>query len=200
VVTHHNDTQRTGWNSSETILTPAVVSGGTFGLLQQVTLDAQVDAQPLLVTGLTLGGSTHDVVYVATEGNSVYAIDASAGTILLHTTLGTPVANTYTPGKCTFQGSAVGIASTPVIDTALQTLFVVAYVYTGSAPEYVLHALSLTTLADRVTPVAPVKKALLNNQVLPGNSPDDFFLTSMLFDADVLLERSSRFHAALRSA
>ena len=117
VLTHHSDSLRTGWNSSETKLTPAVVSGGTFGLLHQVTLDAQVDAQPLLVTGLTVNGATHNVVYVATEGNSVYAIDASSGTILAHTNLGTPVANTYLPGKCTMQGKSVGIASTPVIDS-----------------------------------------------------------------------------------
>ena len=72
VITYHNDTRRTGWNSGETALTPSVVSGSNFGLLHQVTLDDQVDAQPLLVTGLTIGGATHDVVYVATESNSVY--------------------------------------------------------------------------------------------------------------------------------
>jgi hypothetical protein len=241
VLTHHNNSLRTGWNSSETTLTPAVVSGGTFGLLHQVVLDAQVDAQPLLVTGLTVNGAAHDVVYVATEGNSVYAIDASSGAILLHTNLGTPVANTYLPGKCSLQGKSLGIASTPVIDAGLKTLFVVAFVYSGSAQQYVLHALSLTTLADRVTPVevsashtlsngktvydftpgsshqrsalletkgdiyaafgsfcdlngnlsrgwlmgwhastlAPLGQATLTNQVLPGNSPNDFFLTSI---------------------
>jgi len=241
VLTHHNDTLRSGWNSAETTLTPAVVSGGTFGLLQQVTLDAQVDAQPLLVTGLTVNGATHDVVYVSTEGNSVYAIDASSGVILLHTTLGTPVAKGHLPGSCSFQGKAVGIASSPVIDAGLQTLYVIAFVYRGSAPQYVLHALSLTTLADRVAPMAvsashtlsdgktvydftpgsshqrsalletegniyaafgsfcdlngnvsrgwlmgwkastlaPLGQATLTNQVLPSNSPNDFFLTSI---------------------
>jgi len=241
VITYHNDTLRTGWNSSENTLTPNVIGGGSFGLLQQVTLDEQVDAQPLLVTGLTIGGATHDVVYVATEGNSVYAIDASSGAILLHTTLGTPVAVKHLPGKCSFNGNVVGILSTPVIDLTSQALFVMAYVYTGSKEEFVLHALNLTTLADTISPVVvsashklsdgstvydfnagvshqraalleaggsiyagfasycdlsantsrgwllgwkadtlePLAQTALTNRVLPGNSPNDFFLTSI---------------------
>jgi len=241
VITYHNDTLRTGWNSSETTLTPGVVGGGSFGLLHQVMLDDQVDAQPLLVTGLTIGGAAHEVVYVATEGDSVYALDASSGAILLHTTLGNPVAVKHLPGKCSFNGNVVGIVSTPVIDLTSKTLFVMAYVYTNSKEEFVLHALSLTTLADKVSPVVvsaahtlsdgstvydfnagsshqraalleaggnvyasfasycdlaantsrgwllgwsaatlePLAQSALTNQVLPGNSPNDYFLTSI---------------------
>jgi hypothetical protein len=149
VITYHNNTQRTGWNSSETALTPGVVGGSDFGLLYQVMLDDQVDAEPLLVTDLTIGGSTHDVVYVATESNSVYAIDASSGTILLHVNLGTPVPMTALPGECNNNGSNVGINSTPVIDVTSQTLYVMAYVYNSAnkSEEFMLHALNLTTLA-----------------------------------------------------
>jgi hypothetical protein len=241
VITYHNDTMRTGWNSEETTLTPNAVGGSRFGLLQKVPLDEQVDAQPLLVTGLSIGGATHDVVYVATEGDSVYAIDASSGAILLHTTLGTPVSAKYLPQKCSFDGNLVGIVSTPVIDLTSQSLFVMAYVYKGSTEVFVLHALSLTTLADRIPPVVvsasntlsdgstvynfnptsshqrvalletggniyagfgsfcdlsantsrgwllgwkaaalqPLGQAALTNKVLPGNSPNDFFLTSI---------------------
>ena len=155
VITYHNDTRRTGWNSSETSLTPSAISGSSFGLLQQVTLDDQVDAQPLLVTGLTIGGSKHDVVYVATESNSVYAIDASSGAILLHVNLGTPVPITALPGQCNNNGSNVGINSTPVINVSAKTLYVIAYIYNSanSSEEFMLHALNLTTLADKVTPV-----------------------------------------------
>jgi hypothetical protein len=155
VITYHNDTRRTGWNSSETSLTPSAVSGSTFGLLEQVTLDDQVDAEPLLVPSLTIGGSTHDVVYVATESNSVYAIDASSGAILLHVNLGTPVPITALPGQCNNNGSNVGINSTPVINVSSKTLYVIAYTYNSanSSEEFTLHALNLTTLADKVTPV-----------------------------------------------
>jgi hypothetical protein len=80
VTTYHYDALRTGWNNHETILT-ATSFPGSFGMLKTVALDDQVDAQPLLVPGLTItagpfAGSTHDVVYVATESNTIYAIDA----------------------------------------------------------------------------------------------------------------------------
>jgi hypothetical protein len=240
VTTYHNDTRRTGWNSGETALTPSVVNSSNFGLLHQVTLDDQVDAQPLLVTGLTIGGAKHDVVYVATESNSVYGIDASSGAILLHVNLGTPVPITALPGECNNNGSNVGINSTPVINVKSQTLYVIAYVY-NSSQEFMLHALNLTTLSDQVPPVVvsathtlsdgkteysftagssrqrpalleangnvyagfgsfcdinanssrgwmlawnattlePITQKQLNNQVLPANSPNDFFLTSI---------------------
>src|ERR1700731_1700974 len=90
VTTYHYDNLRTGWNNNETTLT-ATSFPTTFRLLHTVVLDDQVDAQPLLVPGLTIAGGTHDVVYVATENNTIYAIDASSGTILLKTSLGSPV-------------------------------------------------------------------------------------------------------------
>src|SRR5690348_11101737 len=64
ISTYHYDNLRTGWNSNETTLTPQVVSG--LRLLTSVTLDEQVDAQPLLVPSLPIAGGTHDVLYVAT--------------------------------------------------------------------------------------------------------------------------------------
>ena len=118
VVTHHNDTLRTGWNDAETLLTTAVVGGGSFGLLHQVPVDNHVDAQPLLVAGITINGSVHDAVYVATEDNSIYAVDASSGDVLLRTNLGAPVPMSKLPGGCNLDGPDVGINSTPVIDTA----------------------------------------------------------------------------------
>src|SRR5271154_2324834 len=86
VTTHHYDNRRTGWNPSETILTPANVNSTDFGLQHTVALDANVYAQPLIVPGIsfTIGGVTslHTTVYVATEGCTLYAIDAKLGTIL----------------------------------------------------------------------------------------------------------------------
>ena len=92
VITYHYDSLRTGWNQNETILTPASLGNSSFGILYTALLDEQVDAQPLLVRQLSIstGSSTskHDVVYVATENNSVYAIDASSGQVLHQAQIG----------------------------------------------------------------------------------------------------------------
>jgi hypothetical protein len=117
VTTYHYDTLRTGWNSNETTLTPQYVNATTFGILKTVTLDDQVDAQPLIVPSQTIAGSTHDVVYVATESNTIYAIDASRGAKLFARNLGSPVP---APFGCGNNGPDVGITSTPDIDLTSQ--------------------------------------------------------------------------------
>jgi hypothetical protein len=157
VTTYHNDTYRTGWNNAETVLTPNVVkkgSGGqTFKMTASVALDDQVDAQPLVVQGQAIQGQgTHDVVYVATEHNTLYAIDANDGTILLSNNFGTPVPRGALPGGCSNNGANVGINSTPVIDTATGTLYLIAYTYANQVQKFTLHAVDLSTLQDVVTP------------------------------------------------
>ncbi len=153
VTTYHYDNYRTGWNQNETVLTPANVGETTFGLLQTVTLDDQVDAQPLVVPGvlITAGNyqGTHDVVYVATENNSIYAIDVHSGTVLLSPNFGTPVSS---PLGCNNNGPNVGINSTPVIDPSSNTLYVIVYTQDPTGPAYRLHALDLGSLTDKVTP------------------------------------------------
>jgi hypothetical protein len=152
VTTYHYDNLRTGWDRNETTLTASSFPSN-FGILQTVTLDDQVDAQPLIVPGLTIAGGTHDVVYVATESNTVYAIDASSGAILLSRNLGVPVP---TPLGCYNNGPNVGINGTPVINLATQTLYVMAYVNggNGAPPTYQLHALKLSSLLDQ--PYSPL--------------------------------------------
>ena len=81
---------------------------------------------------------THDVVYVATESNTVYAIDVHSGTVLLNPNFGTPVSQQSLPGKCTANGPNVGINSTPVIDPSSNTLYVM--VYTQGPSRTGLHA------------------------------------------------------------
>jgi hypothetical protein len=153
VTTYHNDTYRTGWNQNESVLTPANVGTTTFGLVQNVTLDDQVDAQPLVMPGvqITAGNyqGTHDVVYVATENNTVYAIDVHTGTVLLNPNFGTPVSY---PLGCNNNGPNVGINSTPVIDPSSNTLYVMVYTQGSGGPTYTLHALNLGSLTDKVTP------------------------------------------------
>ncbi|HEX4295806.1 MAG TPA: hypothetical protein VHZ29_16850 [Rhizomicrobium sp.] len=158
VTTYHNDTLRTGWNNGETVLTPGVVkhgSGGqTFKLTASVTLDDQVDAQPLVVAGQAIQGQgTHDVTYVATENNTLYAIDANDGTILLHKNFGPPVPRSALPGGCSNNAANVGIGSTPVIDPATGTLYLIAYTFEHSQQKYTIHAVDLSTLDDVTAPV-----------------------------------------------
>lgn len=153
VTTYHYNNGRIGWNPYETVLTPANVSGASFGLLKTVTLDDQVDAQPLVVPNVTITAGqyrgVHTVVYVATEGNTVYAIDATAGTVLLSANFGTPVA---LPLGCTNNGPNVGINSTPVIDQAESAMYVVVYTQTAKGTAYYIHEIDLGSLTDKVSP------------------------------------------------
>jgi PQQ enzyme repeat len=148
VTTYHYDTLRTGWNRYETVLNAAKFPS-TFGVLKTVALDDQVDAQPLLAPAQQIAGGVHDVLYVVTENNSVYAIDANSGAILVQRNLGAPVP---TPLGCGNNGPNVGITSTPVIDLTMGEIFLIAYI-NGATPSYQLHALNLITLADNIAPV-----------------------------------------------
>src|SRR5579862_6936061 len=122
VLTYHNDNGRTGQNLNETILTPANVNQSTFGKIFTYNVDGYVYAQPLYVSGVNIPGQgIHNVVLVATENNTVYALDADSNTgsnngVLWHINFGpaapTPVANfEFTPIE-----PEVGITGTPVVD------------------------------------------------------------------------------------
>ena len=154
ILTYHNNEFRTGWNPNETNLTPGNVDQNTFGKLfaNDVQLDEQVDGQPLIVTNQTMQGqqSPTTVVYVVTEANTVYAVDSRTGKILIDPppSLGPPVP-TLKRLDCRNNGENVGTNSTPVINTRLHTLYVLAYVLKDGAPTYQLHALDLSTLAEQ---------------------------------------------------
>jgi hypothetical protein len=154
VYTYHYDNLRTGWNPSETKLTPANVKPTSFGVLAQVALDDQVDAQPLVVPNqqITAGPTpgTYQVVYVATEANTVYAINAANGAVLHSRKLGDPVPKP--PGCASTILPHVGISSTPVIDVAANALYVVAYTSMSGIPTYKLFALNLNDLTDKIAP------------------------------------------------
>src|SRR5580658_5875536 len=126
---YHYDAMRTGQNLTETVLTPANVNSTTFGLLRTLPADDPVDATPLIATGVTIAGSAHTVVYVATEHDSIYAYDADTGTMLLHVSLlaaGETPSGTHSCGQVQPE---IGITATPVIDRTVGangTLFVVA--------------------------------------------------------------------------
>ncbi len=154
VATYHNDTLRTGWNSAETSLNVANVRGGVFGLQAMTALDSQVDAQPLVMTQQKIDGQgVHTVVYVVTEGDTLYAIDGGTGAVLKSRNFGVPVPMSALPGQCNNNATTVGITSTPVIDPASGTLYLIAYTYENEAAVYRVHAVSLSTLKDKVAPV-----------------------------------------------
>ena len=93
VLTQHNDNTRTGVNLRETVLTPENVNKARFGMLFKRVVDDQLYSQPLIVTGVEVGGGTHDIVYVTTVNNSVYAFDANdaaAAAPIWHVKFGLP--------------------------------------------------------------------------------------------------------------
>jgi hypothetical protein len=130
VLTYHNDNGRTGQNLGETILTTANVNSTSFGKLGLLSTDGLVDAEPLYVSSLMIGGTAHNVVFVATEHDSVYAFDASTFSQLWKVSvLGANEATINTVGGCGQVAPEIGITSTPVIDPkagAHGTIFVVA--------------------------------------------------------------------------
>ncbi len=153
VTTYHNDTLRTGWNPAETSLTVANVGSGGLDLQATTKLDSQVDAQPLVVPNQAVGTySARTVVYVVTGGDTIYAIDAGTGTVLASRNLGTPVPQSALPGQCNNNGPTVGITSTPVIDVAHGTMYLIADTYESGQAVFRVHAVSLSTLQDTITP------------------------------------------------
>src|SRR5690242_12059276 len=164
VLTNHNDNGRTGQDLQETTLTTSNVNVSNFGKLFTRTVDGYIYAQPLYVPGLAIGGKTRNVVYVATEHNSVYAFDAddpTASAPLWHVTptiLGTSVPSGdvcigLSIAECPYKDLVpeIGITGTPVIDPASSTIYVVAKSKNTSNNTYhfKLHALDLITGAEK---------------------------------------------------
>ncbi|MEI7910168.1 MAG: fibronectin type III domain-containing protein [Verrucomicrobiota bacterium] len=136
--TYHNDLASTGVNANETLLTPSSVTVANFAKRFTTTVDGQVYAQPLYVAGVTVvGGSNvgvHDLALVATQHDSVYAIDANSGSIVWQTSLlttGLTNATAITPMPSGDTGSTdvtpeIGVCGTPVFDPATNLLYVAA--------------------------------------------------------------------------
>ena len=151
VTTQHNDISRTGAALSETILTPANVSAGQFGKIWSQAFVGQVFAQPLYISNLTIAGGTHNVVYVATRSDLVYAFDAdsnvgSNSAPLWQVSL-LDAAHGAANGAQNYEGA--GVNSTPVIDPLSHTMYVVAESFEGGQPVFKLHALDLTSGAEK---------------------------------------------------
>ena len=150
VVTYKNDLARSGANLTESVLTPANVSVAGFGLLRMLNTDGKVDAQPLYLSGLAVQGASHNVMFVATENDSVYAFDSDSGSVLWHVSLLGSGETPSGPHGCNQVVPVIGITSTPVIDRASGShgaLYAVA-MSNGGADHQRLHALDVTTGAE----------------------------------------------------
>lgn len=160
VFTQQYNNARTGTNTVEKFLTPKNVNSTQFGKLFSFSVDGQVYAQPLWVQGVTVPGQgVHNVVYVATEMDSVYAFDANTGAQLWHDNFTNPSGN-ITAVPCGTDGNTqiscgiypyYGITGTPAIDPVSQTMYLVSRTYnTSTRTGYqTLHALSITNGAEK---------------------------------------------------
>src|SRR5215467_6577021 len=151
--TYHADRFRSGVNLQEFALTSSAVNAGTFGKLFSRAVDGQIYAQPLHVANLTIAGAKHNVVYVATEHSSVYAFDAVGKTTapFWKRSFINPAAGVTTIAKPAnaLISPEISISSTPVIDASTNTLYVSVSTSEHGAIVHRLHALSLTTGAEK---------------------------------------------------
>lgn len=154
---YHVDENRSGANLHETVLAPANVTPSSFGKLFSQLVDGYVYGQPLLVSNLTIAGATHNVLFAATENDSVYAFDADSNTgsnanplwkVSLLQSGETPI----TDGPIQ---PVEGTTSTPAIDTTTNTMYVVSTESTAAGGTFRLNALDITTGAQM--PGSPVQ-------------------------------------------
>jgi hypothetical protein len=174
VYTRSYDLGRTGANLQESILTPANVNSKTFGKLATIPTDGEVYAQPLYVSNLAIAGGTHNVVFVASMRNTVYAIDADSYTTYWTKNFGTPITPQYIQNDQNISWSTgLGILSTPVIDPNTNIMYFVSSLQStvNGNVEYSdsLNALDITTgdpvLGSPVNITATYKTADLNNPI-----------------------------------
>ena len=161
VLTGHNDNYRTGQNRQEIWLNTSNVNVSNFGKLFTLPVDGNIYAQPLYVANLVIAGAPRNVVYVATEHNSVYAFDADDrnAVMLWRKNLGStvPSQDVCASSGCVFQDITpeIGITSTPVIDLSRQVIYVVAKNKdSDNSYHFRLHALNITSGAEM--PGSPV--------------------------------------------
>jgi hypothetical protein len=153
VVTYHNDNARTGQNLNETMLTPTTVTASSFGKTRFFPADGKVDAQPLFLSAVAIPGQgMHDVLYVATEHDSVYAFDAISGAVLWQASMVGPGETSSDARGCSQVTPEIGITSTPVIDRSRGPngmIYVVAMTMNASGTYFQrLHALDITSGAE----------------------------------------------------
>jgi hypothetical protein len=188
VLTWHNDLARTGQNLKETELTPANVNVNNFGKLFQIDVDGKVDAQPLIVSNVSIPNKgTHNVVIIATEHDTVYCCDADFGTILWRKSM---LRSGETPSdsrSCDQVVPEIGITATPVIDRLTGpngTIYVVAMSKNATSYFQRLHALDLATGAEQFGGPTKIQATY------PGTGANSNGQGQVVFDPSQYKERS----------
>lgn len=176
VLTQHNDNSRIGWNANETALTTSNVNAQQFGEVFTLAVDDQVYAQPLVAGNVSIGDGSHNVVFIATVNNTVYAYDGDDGTLYWQKSFTAPgmrpPTNVDMTGACSgsytdFSGH-IGIVGTPVIDATTGTMYFVARSTTSSNFVQYLHAVNIVDGSER--PGSPTKIIAIS----PGNGDGSF--------------------------
>lgn len=190
VLTFHNDNLRTGQNLMETFLNARNVTPSLFGKTGFLSTDGRVDAQPLYLAGVQIGNATHNVLYVATEHNSVYAYDADTQALLWQATVMKAGETSSDDRQCPAVTPEIGITSTPVIDRGQGpngAIYVVAATEDASdLYHHRLHALDVTTGAELFG--GPVEiQAQYPGTGSGGNGVNVIFDPSQYFDRAALL-------------
>jgi hypothetical protein len=176
VFTYHNDLSRTGANVKEYALTTASVAGATFGKQFSCAVDGAIYAQPLWIANLTVSGTKHNVVFVATQHDTVYAFDADTNenpcaplwqASLVDANHGGVSGETWVSSSdvsCGDTSPDIGIVGTPVIDPVSNIMYVVSKSKNSSAVPFnqKLHALDIATGMEKVAPMTISATALGN--------------------------------------
>jgi hypothetical protein len=177
VTTQRNNNERTGAYLAETQLTPSSVSSGSFGRLYSQPVEGQIAAQPLYVRAVETPSGERHLVFVATRNNTVYAFDADrpANGAIWQAKFGPPPdIDPEMSRTCRQTRGVIGITSTPVIDRALNTMYIVSR--EGNPPLYHIHAIDIRT-------GTPVRETTIPNE----GASDGFSAKSILNRAALLL-------------
>ena len=189
VLTYHNDIARTGQNLTETILTPANVASATFGKLGFYPTDGLVDAEPLYASAVAIpGNTTHNLLIVASEHDTVYAFDADSGSVIWQKSMLKAGETTSDPRGCTQVVPEIGVTATPVIDRTRGsngTVYVVAMSKDSTGKYHQrLHALDLAQGTELFGGPVDVQATYPGSGV-GGNG------TNVIFDPGQYKERAS---------
>ena len=171
VTMQRNDLSRTGVNPAETTLKVSNVNANSFGKLFSLPVDGQVYAQPLYLANVTIPNQgVHNVVYIVTEHDSVYAFDADNAhqtAPLWHVSLGTSILCANIPYCIQDVVPEMGVTSTPVIDSVSMTIYVVAETIASannlSTPKFALHALNATSGVEKFNGPAVISGSAAGN-------------------------------------
>ncbi|HEX4484974.1 MAG TPA: pyrrolo-quinoline quinone [Terriglobales bacterium] len=196
VLTFHNDNGRTGQNLGETTLTPANVNQAKFGKIFDAPIDGRVYAQPLYVSQVPIPNKgTHNVVYVATQHDTVFAFDADglSAEPLWMVSLATGSGVSSIPPEVV--GTEIGISSTPVIDGTTGTMYVVAATKENGNYFHRLHALDITTGAEKFGGPVAIQASVAGTGVASSGGKIDFQPVIQFQRAALLLSKGAIFIA-----